>query len=174
MSHIQMNFRLSTIYMIAVGLLFVIGGAAWGVLSPVRLPVIDSSELAIERTDTEVERQLALRIRNSNWRTIQIVGCQGNGCGPGGCVYGVEPESFDLAPGETKEIFVRYKSPPVPGPFEKEFIIYSATNTLNEHKLKVTGVAVKAKKESDSHHEDSKSTKENPAEKKSNAVAQGK
>lgn len=146
MSHIQKGFRRSTIWIIAIGLFFVIGGVAWGVLSPVSLPVIDSTQLAIKQTATEVEQQLTLRIRNSNWRTIQIVGCQGNGCGPGGCVYGVEPETFDIAPGETKEVIVRYKSPPVPGPFEKEFIIYSATNTLNEHKLKVTGVAVAAKK----------------------------
>jgi hypothetical protein len=173
MSPIQKNVRLSTTYIFAIGLFLVIGGVAWGFLSPVSLPVIDSSQLTIKQTDTEVEQQLAIRIRNSNWRTIQIVGCQGNGCGPGGCVYGVEPETCDIAPGETKEIFVRYKSPPVAGPFEKEFIIYSATNTLNEHKLKVTGVAVKAKKGSDSHHQDTKSTKGN-AEERSDVVAKDK
>ncbi len=136
--------------------------------------VIDSHKLNNHQLDLLVERKFVISIYNPSSSSSRVVGCQGNGCGPGGCVYGIEPEAFDLAPGETKEIFVRYKSPSVPGPFEKEFIIYSATNTLIEHKLKVTGVAVKAKKESDSHHEDSKSTKEKSVEEKSNAIAKCK
>lgn len=146
----------------ALGSLLLLGSVLLAPLKP-RPPQIDAASLDLPAMAPLIERHLPLTIHNPNWTTIRIVGCQGNGCGPGGCVYGVEPDTFDLAPGETKEILVHYKSPPVPGPFEKEFIIYSATDTLNEHKLKVTGVAVAAKKES--HHEDSKDTKKNTKEK---------
>lgn len=148
---------------LAGGCVLLIGSILRNIVPTAKAPQLDVSRLQIPRIETQLEQKLPIKIYNENWTTIRIVGCQGNGCGPGGCVYGVEPDTFDLAPGETKEILVHYKSPPVPGPFEKEFIIYSATDTLNEHKLKVTGVAVAAKKES--HHEDSKDTKKNTKEK---------
>lgn len=163
MSQFRTQFQRSAFYVIAIGFSLVIGAAAWRFSSSASPPVIDSSRLTIEKTDTQVEHKLAIRIRNTSWRTIQIVGCKGNGCGPGGCVYGIEPEYFEIPPGGTKETLVHYQSPPIAGPFEKEFSIFSATNTLNEHKLKVTGVAVAAKKK-ETDHQDSKSKKEKPEE----------
>jgi len=52
-------------------------------------------------------------VHNPNWTTVRIVGCQVNGCGPGGCIYGIDPTTCDLGPSESKELIVHYKSPPI-------------------------------------------------------------
>lgn len=157
----NMHGKIAGFVILVLGLA-AIGVSVWSQMMPTAALQFDSSRLRIPSAALLTEKMLPISIHNPGWNTAHIVGCQGNGCGPGGCVYGIEPETFDLAPGETKKILVHYKSPPISGPFEKEFCIFSATNTLNKHKLKVTGVAVAEKK--DVGNQDSIDTQEKHAE----------
>lgn len=149
--------------LILAGLLAVATALGYRWFVAKRSPTFSVSAIEGIQTQVLADAHLRLKVKNPGLSAIRIVGSQGNGCGPGGCVFGIEPDSFDLAPGETREVFVLYKAPPITGPFEKEFIIYSATNTLNEHKLKITGIAVAPKKK-DSENQKAADTKEKPEE----------
>lgn len=104
-------------------------------------PIISQPELQLAPLNLLCEKTLSFRFYNPNWTTVQIVDCRGVGCNPGGCIKGIEPEAFSLAPGETKEVKLQYVAPHLPGPFEREFIFYSETSVLNEHKVKICGIA---------------------------------
>lgn len=172
--HIQLRSLLRLA--LAVGLLSLVAVVTINLFVTRDTPLlsVDESRLHLGKIETSREVKLAFSVNNRDSKKVSIVGSGGNACDLNGCILMIAPDLFELAPGVTKEIVIHYKSPPVPGRFEKEFIIYSATDTLNEHKLKVTGVAVKAKKNSDIQHGDTKNTEVNPGEEKSDVVAKSK
>jgi hypothetical protein len=162
MAHSRLLF--TSHLLLFAGTLVIVGVVAWRWYSHQSPPKLDGSKLRDLEMEVLEERYLPVKVCNLGSKSLRIVGVRGTVCEPGGCIFAIKPDTLQLAPGETKEVLVHYKGPPVAGPFQKELIIYSATNTLNEHKLKVTGVAVAAKKK-DVHHQDTKDTKENAEEK---------
>jgi hypothetical protein len=92
-----------------------------------RPPEFDTLSILVPTISSFTEEDLPLSVRNPNSHSIRICGCSGK-CGPDGCVSGMTPSDFDLAPGETKQVLVHFRSPHRTGPFSQELSIFSAVS----------------------------------------------
>lgn len=105
-----------------------------------RVVSVAAESLDVGSIGPKTVRELRLSFVNRGFLKSRIVGSKGMSCGPTGCIDEISPSEFTLAFGETREIVVRFQSPAKPGPFEKDFVIYIATNQLDSHEFKIVGV----------------------------------
>lgn len=103
---------------------------------------IESSELTLINFPFGQEKNLSFNVYNpSFFGAAQVVGLRG-ACGLG-CVEEVDFQPFQLKPGETKRLTVKFKSPREPGQIEAAFSLYYTSNNRTRCKeLCVRGNAV--------------------------------